>query len=47
MAAKPGASEKFHICDIKERGYELDVRWLKDDSMDDSDDGALADPLAS
>jgi type I restriction enzyme M protein len=29
---------KFHISEIKERGYKLDVTWLKDDSLEDSDE---------
>ncbi len=29
---------KFHISDIKKRGYKLDITWLKDDSLEDSDD---------
>jgi type I restriction enzyme M protein len=29
-----GRFRKFHISDIKERGYKLDVTWLKDDSLD-------------
>jgi type I restriction enzyme M protein len=34
---------KFHISEIKERGYKLDVTWLKDDSLEDSDE--LPEPL--
>ena len=33
-----GRFRKFHISDIKERGYKLDVTWLKDDSLEDSDE---------
>jgi type I restriction enzyme M protein len=29
---------KFHISEIKERGYKLDITWLKDESLEDSDD---------
>jgi type I restriction enzyme M protein len=29
---------RFHISDIKERGYKLDITWLKDDSLEDSDE---------
>jgi len=29
---------KFHISEIKERGYKLDVTWLKDDSLEDADE---------
>ena len=30
--------KKFHISEIKERGYKLDVTWLKDDSLEDADE---------
>ena len=33
-----GRFRKFHISEIKERGYKLDVTWLKDDSLEDSDE---------
>ena len=33
-----GRFRRFHISDIKERGYKLDVTWLKDDSLEDSDE---------
>jgi type I restriction enzyme M protein len=33
-----GRFRKFHMDEIKIRGYKLDVTWLKDDSMEDSDD---------
>ncbi len=33
-----GRFRKFHISDIKERGYKLDVIWLKDDSLEDADE---------
>jgi type I restriction enzyme M protein len=33
-----GRFRKFHISEIKERDYKLDVTWLKDDSLEDSDD---------
>src|SRR5437773_4158800 len=29
---------KFHISEIKERAYKLDITWLKDDSLEDSDE---------
>jgi type I restriction enzyme M protein len=29
---------KFHISEINERGYKLDVTWLKDDSLEDADE---------
>ena len=28
----------FHINEIKERGYKLDIKWLKDDTLDDPND---------
>jgi type I restriction enzyme M protein len=31
-----GRFRKFHIDDIKERNYKLDITWLKDDSLEDS-----------
>lgn len=33
-----GRFRKFHISDVKERGYKLDMMWLKDESVEDSDD---------
>ncbi len=33
-----GRFRKFHLSEIKERGYKLDVTWLKDDSLEDSDE---------
>src|SRR6266446_6315328 len=33
-----GRFRKFHISEIKERGYKLDVTWLKDDSLEDADE---------
>ena len=33
-----GRLRKFHISEIKERGYKLDVTWLKDDSLEDADE---------
>lgn len=32
-----GRFRKFHISEIKERGYKLDITWLKDDTLEDSD----------
>ena len=29
---------KFSLSEIKERGYKLDITWLKDDSLEDSDE---------
>ncbi len=37
-AGEAGRFRKFHISEIKERGYKLDVTWLQDDSLEDADD---------
>ena len=31
-----GRFRKFHISEIKERGYKLDVTWLKDESLEEN-----------
>ena len=33
-----GRFRKFHISDIKERNYKLDITWLKDESLEDTND---------
>ena len=33
-----GRFRRFHITDIKERGYKLHITWLRDDSLEDSDE---------
>ena len=33
-----GRFRKFHLSEIKERGYKLDVTWLKDESLEDAND---------
>ena len=33
-----GRFRRFHISEIKERQFKLDVTWLKDDSLEDSDE---------
>ncbi|HBC88829.1 MAG TPA: restriction endonuclease subunit S [Lentisphaeria bacterium] len=33
-----GRFRSFTINDIKERGYKLDIKWLKDDTLDDPND---------
>jgi len=33
-----GRFRKFDVSEIKERGYKLDVTWLKDDSLEDADE---------
>jgi type I restriction enzyme M protein len=30
--------KKFHISEIKDRNYKLDITWLKDDALEDSED---------
>jgi type I restriction enzyme M protein len=42
-----GRFRKSHVSDIKERGYKLDVTWLTDDSMEDSDELPEPQDLAS
>lgn len=37
-AGETGRFRRFHISDIKERGYKLDVTWLKDESLEDGDE---------
>lgn len=32
-----GRFRKFHISEIKERDYKLDINWLKDETLEDSD----------
>ena len=33
-----GCFRKFHISEIKERDYKLDITWLKDESLEDAND---------
>ena len=33
-----GRFRKFHLSDIKDRGYKLDVTWLKDETLDDGEE---------
>jgi type I restriction enzyme M protein len=42
-----GRFRKFHTSEIKERGYKLDITWLKDESLEDSDDLPEPQDLAS
>jgi len=42
-----GRFKCFHIADVKERGYKLDITWIKDESLDDPDDLPEPDVLAS
>ncbi|MFH1798822.1 MAG: class I SAM-dependent DNA methyltransferase [Candidatus Omnitrophota bacterium] len=41
-----GRFKCFHITDVKERGYKLDITWIKDESLDDPDDLPEPDVLA-
>lgn len=38
---------RFHISDIQGRNYKLDITWIKDDSLEDSDDIPEPEILAS
>ncbi|MBI4758683.1 MAG: N-6 DNA methylase [Chloroflexi bacterium] len=38
---------KFHISEIKERNYNLDIFWLKDESLEDAEDLPEPEDLAS
>lgn len=42
-----GRFRKFHISEIKERGYKLDITWLKDESLEAGDDLPEPQDLAS
>lgn len=42
-----GRFRKFRISDIKARDYKLDITWLKDDSLEDSDELPEPQDLAS
>lgn len=37
-AGDTGRFRRFSLGDIKERGYKLDVTWLRDESLEDSDE---------
>ncbi len=37
-----GRFRKFHLSEIKERDYKLDITWLKDESLEEGED--LPDP---
>lgn len=41
-----GRFRKFHLSEIKKRGYKLDITWLKDDSLEDTDELPEPDALA-
>src|SRR5712691_6011940 len=42
-----GRLRRFHISEIKERGYKLDIPWLKDESLENSDELPEPQELAS
>lgn len=42
-----GRFRRFNIQEIKDRGYKLDLTWLKDDSLEDSDELPEPQVLAS
>jgi len=42
-----GRFRKFHISEIKERDYKLDITWLKDETLEDSDNLPEPQVLAS
>jgi type I restriction enzyme M protein len=42
-----GRFRRFHISEIKERGYKLDITWLKDESIESADDLPEPQDLAS
>ncbi len=42
-----GRFRKFHISEIRERGYKLDITWLKDESLEDSEDLPAPQDLAA
>ncbi len=42
-----GRFRKFHVSEIKERNYKLDITWLKDETLEDAKDLPEPDVLAS
>jgi len=42
-----GRFRRFHISEIKERNYKLDITWLKDESVEDADELPEPHDLAS
>lgn len=37
-AGEAGRFRRFHISDVKERDYKLDITWLRDESLEDAED---------
>ena len=46
-SGEEGRFRKFHISDIKERDYKLDITWLKDETLEDTDELPEPQDLAS
>jgi type I restriction enzyme M protein len=42
-----GRFRKFHVSEIKDRNFKLDITWLKDESLEDADDLPEPQDLAS
>lgn len=42
-----GRFRRFNIAEVKDRGYKLDITWLKDESLEDSDELPEPQDLAS
>jgi type I restriction enzyme M protein len=42
-----GRFRRFHISEIKDRQYKLDITWLRDESLEDSDELPEPQDLAS
>lgn len=42
-----GRFHKFHISEVKDGGYKLDITWLKDESLEDGDELPDSQDLAS
>jgi len=46
-SGKEGRFRKFHISEIKERDYKLDITWLKDETLEDAEDMPEPQDLAA
>jgi type I restriction enzyme M protein len=44
---KQGRFRKFHISEIKDRDYKLDITWLKDETLEDAEDFPEPQDLAA
>jgi len=47
MAQKYERFRKFHISEVKERNFNLDIFWLKDEALDDAENLPEVEDLAS